>query len=102
MRAARFKHYLFGLLEKANNPEIAKVEPFDAAGQKNIRVVGTDGVIIELMIVGSKPHGGGDWKLPEVAVAAPGRDPRPIDDGWKEWQHPDILNYRPPKEDEEE
>ncbi|MFI9381210.1 hypothetical protein [Kutzneria sp. NPDC052558] len=93
MRPARFNDYLFGLLQQANHQGIAKVEPYDAAGQRNIRVVGTDGITIELMAVGSAPSGGDPWQKPEKIVTKPGYEPRPMGDSYREWQEPSIRAY---------
>lgn len=90
MRNDAFKSYLFDLLTAANDPRIAKVERYDADGQPNIRVVGVDGVTIELSITNSSPPGGA--AMEERNIVKEGATPRPsvpIDPGW---QHPTVRS----------
>lgn len=91
MRGARFNRYLFGLLSSCGDPRIARVERYDADGQVNVRVVGTDGVAIELMAVRAAPPQGGDWRQYEEIIVKPGHEPRSDTDEADDWKHPSLL-----------
>lgn len=58
MWVQRFKDYLHEQLVAANHPGIARIETYEAGGQSNLKVVGTDGVEISLLITRSAAPGG--------------------------------------------
>jgi hypothetical protein len=71
MRVRRFQEYFRGLLESASDSGIAAVEEYaelGADGRPNLRVRGTDGVTVDLVIVGTAKRGGDDHTKPEVVL----------------------------------
>jgi hypothetical protein len=71
MRARRFQEYFRGLLASASDSGIAAVEEYAEPGaenQPNLRIRGTDGVTIDLVIVGTAKRGGDDHTKPEVVL----------------------------------
>lgn len=75
MRVDRFKTYLFDLLNNAERSDIASVDYYDVLDNerplRDIRVQGTDGVVVQLRIVGSAPPGGDDQREPEKIIEKP-------------------------------
>ncbi len=69
MRIDRFKTYFQGLLTDAADSGIATIEEYQGPGMEgrpNMRIRGTDGIVIELVIVGTAKQGGDNQATPEV------------------------------------
>jgi hypothetical protein len=73
MRVQRFQAYFRGLLEGAPDAGIAEIEEYEVGGNEgrpNLRVRGTDGVTVDLVIVGMAPTGD-DHNKPETITEKP-------------------------------
>jgi len=71
MRVRRFQEYFRGLLASASDSGIAAVEEYAEPGTENrpnLRIRGTDGVTVDLVIVGTAKRGGDDHTKPEVVL----------------------------------
>ncbi|HYS35665.1 MAG TPA: hypothetical protein VEO01_08545 [Pseudonocardiaceae bacterium] len=71
MRVRRFQEQFRELLERASATGIAAIEEYAAPGAEsrpNLRIRCTDGVTIDLVIVGTAKRGGDDHSKPEVVV----------------------------------
>jgi hypothetical protein len=88
MKAYMFAEHLFQVLTNANDSRVERVEPCDVDGQTGIRVVGTDGVSIELSIVNASPPGGAAVEARNIVKE--GAVPRPPITGYERWQHPKV------------
>jgi hypothetical protein len=69
MRIDRFKTYFRDMLADAADSGIAAIEEYQGPGMEdrpNLRIRGTDGILIELVMVGTAKQGGDNHTTPEV------------------------------------